>query len=118
MKHLIDSSKGQALTLPIGRQMNLKKQLRLYLDLRGISAAELSRKTKVSKQVLSLWLSGSKPKNIEQVKNVADVLEVTLDHLLFGSGKHHETEKFKELDALLGNEWIGGTFEIKLRRVK
>jgi transcriptional regulator with XRE-family HTH domain len=98
--------------------MNLKSQLKLYLELRSLTAAELSRKSGVSKQVISLWLNGAEPKKISQVKQVAGVLNTTVDHLCFGSGKEVESQKVTELDALMGDGWLGGLFEVKFRRVR
>ncbi len=98
--------------------MRIKEQLKLYLDFRDISAAELSRRSGVSKQVISSWLAGVEPKNISHVRKVAEILGTTVDHLCFGEGKSLDQEKVTELDALLGDQWIGGTFEIKLRRVR
>jgi len=115
MDRLIDSTKVNLASAPKNTLMNLKKQLRFLLDHRGMSAA---RKSSVSKQTLSLWLSGSKPKNVEQIKQVADALGVSVDHLLFGNGRDHTSEQATELDALLGDQWISGLFEIRLRRVK
>lgn len=98
--------------------MNLKSQLSHYIELRNMTAAELSRKSKVSKQVISQWLGGAQPKKLTQLKDVALVLDTTIDHLCFGSGSDTESKKVTELDALLGDGWIGGVFEIKLRRIK
>lgn len=98
--------------------MRIKEQLKLYMELRDISAAELSRRSGVSKQVISTWLADVEPKNITHVRKVAEVLQTTVDHLCFGEGKDLEHEKVTELDALLGDDWIGGTFEIRLRRVR
>jgi len=116
----VDSSQLPPASNPNIRVMslNLKKQLKALLSHRGMTAAELSRKSGVSKQVLSLWLAGAKPKNIEQVKAVADALGVSLDCLLFGDGDEREEKNITGLDALLGDEWISGAFEIKIRRIK
>jgi transcriptional regulator with XRE-family HTH domain len=112
----IDSVQASSRRNPIKGEMNLKAQLRLLLDLRGMTPAELARKSGVSKQVISLWQSGAKPKNVEQVKAVADALSVSVDSLLFGNGD--ERENRVGLDAFLGDEWISGAFEIKIRRIK
>lgn len=99
--------------------MNLKDQLKKYLELRGMTAAELSRRSGVSKQVLSVWLAGAAPKNLAQVKLVSEVLRVSVDHLCFGSGISDENESNNALEALLdGDSWLGGAFEIKIRRLK
>lgn len=106
------------LKMPIVHSMNLKKQLRFYLDTHDLSAAQLARKANIPKQSLSGWLAGSNPRDVRQVKKVADALGVTLDNLMFGSGQDEDTKKHAELSALLGDEWIGGVFEVKFRRVK
>jgi len=97
---------------------NLKAQLKLYLELRGLSAAALARKAGIPKQSLSGWTAGKRPADIEQVKRVADALGVSLDHLLFGSGVDSDAQRVTELDALLGDGWISGLFEVKFRRIK
>jgi transcriptional regulator with XRE-family HTH domain len=98
--------------------MYLKKQLRFYLDRREMSAAQLAKKASVPKQSLSGWLAGSNPRDVRQVKRVAEVLGVSVDHLLFGDGEDQNAMKVTELDALLGDEWISGLFEVKFRRVR
>ena len=98
--------------------MRLKHQLTFYLARRGMTAAELARKAKVSKQLLSLWLGGSEPRKLNQVKLVADALGVTVDNLCFGDGIDRDAERVTDLEALLGDGWVGGLFEVRLRRVK
>jgi transcriptional regulator with XRE-family HTH domain len=97
--------------------MNLKAQLKFYIDYRNTTAAELSRKSGVSKQVISLWLSGSKPKNIDQVKKVATALGTTIDNLVFGSGRGDDSKAI-DIESILGDGWITGLFEVRMRRVK
>lgn len=97
--------------------MNLKEQLRLYIECNGLNASVLARKSGVPNATISDWLSGRKPRNIDQVKKVADTLNVPLEHLLYGSGIK-KIESDLDLESLLGDGWIGGLFEIKLRRVK
>ena len=97
--------------------VNLKNQLACLLEDRGMTAAELSRKAKVPKQALSRWLSGQEVKNVSQLKRVADVFGVTVDHLLFGQGPRDQNASVSDIGQLLGDGWVGGTFELKLRRV-
>jgi transcriptional regulator with XRE-family HTH domain len=118
MSDKIDNALSTSLLTPMDRAMNLKRQLQHYLDLKDITAAELSRKSGVSRQVLSLWLGGVEPKKLSQVKKVADALGTTVDHLVFGSGTDIESRKITELDALLGDGWVSGLFEVRFRRVK
>lgn len=49
-----------------------------------MNASQLARRANVPRQNISNWLMNQKPKDIEQVKRVADVFQVTVDHLLFG----------------------------------
>lgn len=98
--------------------MNLKEQLKIYMHASDMSATDLAKKSRVSKQVISHWLLGTEPRKLEQVKAVADVLGTTVDHLCFGKGLKKESSEAMELNALLGDEWIGGLFEIRFRRVK
>lgn len=98
--------------------MNLKKQLRFYLDLHEMSASQLAKKAGVPKQSMSGWLAGNSPRDVRQIKRVANVLNISVDNLLFGEGKSIEQQKVTELDALLGDNWIGGLFEVRFRRIK
>lgn len=98
--------------------MNLKKQLRYFLELRELSASQLARKASVPKQSVSGWLSGSNPRDVKQIKRVADALDTSVDCLLFGDGQDLERQKITELDALLGDSWISGLFEVRFRRIK
>src|SRR5207302_470876 len=98
MSDEIDNLSSRGTKAPKVKAMNIKNQLRLYLEIREMSAAELSRKSGVSKQVLSLWLSGSEPKKISQVKSVAEVLGTSCDHLCFGSGQDEASRKVTEID--------------------
>ena len=49
-----------------------------------MTAAELARRSGVSKQTISDWTAGIQPRSIPQVKKIADVFGVSLDSLLFG----------------------------------
>lgn len=110
--------KVQDMTKLLLMELNLKHQLKLFLEHHEMTPAQLSRKSGVSQQVISLWLKGADPKKMSQVKNVADVLGTNVDHLCFGDGLNKEAQKITELDSLLGENWISGIFEVRFRRVK
>jgi transcriptional regulator with XRE-family HTH domain len=95
--------------------MNFKKQLKLYLDKRGLSASDLSRISGVPKQSISDWLGGSSPRNILNVKKVADALLVSIDHLVFGDGFLERSEGVGALPV--ANEWVDGVYEVKFRKM-
>lgn len=96
--------------------LQLKAILKSRLKERGIALSSLARKTGVSRKTIDNWLEGQKPQNIEQVKSVADFLELTVDELCFGPktkavGETDDIEKhLQEINA--------GIFEVVLRRVK
>ncbi|MGE0761854.1 MAG: helix-turn-helix transcriptional regulator [Bdellovibrionales bacterium] len=99
--------------------LTLRNQLKLLLERHEMTAAQLSRKSGVSQQVLSIWLRGGEPKKMNQVKKVADVFGVSVDQLCFGNGLDSHSQRVTELDALLGeDQWVGGLFEVRFRRVK
>lgn len=98
--------------------MKLKEQIRFYLDFKVMNATQLAKKSGVPKQSISNWLLGSIPRDVRQVKKVADVLGVSIDHLMFGSGHDEDAKQLTELDEFLGDGWIGGYFEVKIRRVR
>jgi len=97
--------------------MNLKSQLKIYLHHSGLTASQLAKKSSVPKQSISGWLSGNNPRDVRQVKKVADVFLTTVDHLMFGEGLTPE-DKTVSLDSLMGDGWISGVFEVRLRRLK
>ena len=82
-----------------------------------MTAAELARKSGVSKQVLSQWMGGAEPRKLDQLKRVSVALGTNVDNLCFGKGVDQERDRITELDALLGDGWVGGLFEVKFRRV-
>lgn len=94
--------------------MVLKKILKSLVKDRGVSIAHLSRATKVPLQTLHGWLQGSEPKNLRQVKAVADYLNVDLDYLCFGIKPPQIADQLTEHK----DEINAGIFEVVLRRVK
>ena len=101
---------------PMGSAMNLKSQLRFYLDRMEMSATQLAKKASVPKQSLCGWLAGSNPRDVRQIKRVADVLGITLDHLIFGNGPVPDSERFLGSSFLKNDNWTEGLFEVKFRR--
>ena len=83
-----------------------------------MTAAELSRKAQVPKQSLSGWLLGRSPRDIRQLKRVADVFGVTVDHLMFGQGRTRGDVANAQIEELFGDEWISGVFEVRIRRLR
>lgn len=67
------------------REFRLRHNLVDALRRRGMTAAELSRRTGVAKQVLSDWSAGVQPRTLEQLYAVARTLELSMDDLCFAA---------------------------------
>jgi transcriptional regulator with XRE-family HTH domain len=93
--------------------VKLKQTLLTLLDKNDLTAAQLSRKAMVPKQNLHNWLQGAKPRDVEQIKRVADTLHVSMEYLLFGI-------KEKSTNPLLdkADEISAGAWEVILRKTK
>lgn len=98
--------------------MNLKEQLQFYLHLRNLTAAELARRSGVSAQTISYWISGGRPKDIAKLKSVADQLTTTLDNLLYGNGLPNEGQTTELQKILKDGGRLRGLFEIDIRMLK
>ena len=99
--------------------MNLKTQLRYYLKLQNLSVLQLAKRSGVPNATLADWLKGKMPKNLDQVKAVANVFSCSIDHLVYGDGDNDlDSQRATELNALMGeNQWVGGVFEVRWRRL-
>lgn len=94
--------------------MVIKTILKKLIKEKGLTITNLSRATKVPLQTLHGWLNGSEPKNLRQVKAVADYLEVDLDYLCFGIKPKISKSSLEEFS----DEINAGVFEVVLRRIK
>ncbi len=115
--------------------MNLRQQLKLELERRGWTATRLARTAGIPKQSLSGWMAGNRPRNLDQLKKVADVLDLDLEELLFGAGDPDSpprtpivpagahpvrAEVEQALELLRGlrvgrDGWLEGTLEIRIK---
>jgi transcriptional regulator with XRE-family HTH domain len=111
----------------------LRHNLATLLKDRSLTAAQLSRKTGVAKQVLSDWMSGVQPRKIEHLYAVARELGVSMESLCFApsdqdllakdtssvnisAGGPPLAEEIPEKVIFSPNE-IRGRFEIYMRRI-
>lgn len=97
-------------------KLELHKNLKILLDKRGITPSQLSRATKVPNSTIQNWLAGLEPRNLLQLKKVADYFDVSVDLLLYGSKK--ESKRDRSAITEFADEINAGTFEVVLRRVK
>jgi len=93
--------------------MILAKQLKDLLKQKDVTIAQLARATGISAKTIYQWLNGQKPRDLNQVKKVADYFGVSIDFLAFGiqSKTHNDINSFKE-------EINAGVFEVILRKTK
>ena len=119
--------------MPPDVNFRLRHNLLTLLKERGLTAAQLSRKTGIAKQVLSDWISGVQPRKIEQLYMVAKELGGSMESLCFaqseedllGNGRATVTpsaggsslpdEVFTK--AIFSPDEIRGRFEIYMRRI-
>lgn len=81
---------------------------------RGITAKQLAKEAGgISASTISTWLlPGSRPRNIEDVAAVAEVLGVSMNHLLFG-----DAEEPQDLLTLPAEAILEGVYRLKLERI-
>lgn len=67
------------------KKIIISKTLPALLKAKNITAKQLATKAQVPQSTVATWLiEGARPRNIEDVAEAAMVLEVSLNHLLFG----------------------------------
>ncbi len=65
--------------------MNLSKNIALHCKQKNMPLSLLARKAKVPKATLHGWLTGRRALNLDQLRRVADTLEISLYQLLFSA---------------------------------
>ncbi|WP_413943342.1 helix-turn-helix domain-containing protein [Bdellovibrio sp. HCB-162] len=79
--------------------MNMAKNLKRVMLERGLSVADLERRSKVSRKTLYHWMGGQKPRNIEQVFSVCDALQISIDSLYGRSNQQPITKPVIQIDV-------------------
>ena len=96
--------------------MILSNNLKKMLLKKDIGLSKLSKSTGVPLTTLSNWINGQSPKNISQVKAVANYFSLTVDDLVFGSGTFRKSKGF--IDDFCEEDHHAGTYEVILRKIK
>ena len=95
--------------------MKLATQLKKLLQQNGVTVTNLSKSTGIATQTLHNWLAGSKPRDFDQTKKIADYFKVSLDFLVYGTEpEFRQSSPLKDFDS----EINAGIYEVVLRRVK
>lgn len=91
----------------------LSKILQDLIKEHGLNISKLAELTGVNVQTIHNWSSGQKPKNIVQIKKVADFFDVSIEYLCFGESDNKKNDLNEYRDEI-----NAGVFEVVLRRVK
>lgn len=94
--------------------MKLALQLKKILKKKDLTVQQLSRSVKISDKKIYSWLNNQTPRNWDDVKLVADYLEVSLDYLLYDENKFEKKISIADFQ----DEINLGQLEIILRKPK
>ena len=94
--------------------IKIKTVLKKLLHEHDLTAAQLARATKTPPQTINNWLSGQEPRNLTQIKSVADYFGISVDYLVYGQEDKKSKMAFEEYE----DEINAGMFEVVLRRVR
>ena len=84
--------------------MNLALNLKKISKAKKISVTELARQTGVRQNTIHGWANGRRVLNLDDLKKVADVLEVSLHMLLYGEPDPHEVSSGEILKELFSGD--------------
>lgn len=91
--------------------MELAKNLTNLCEDKNLTIAKLSRISGVKQPTLHGWTTGRTVHNLDDLKKVCNVLQVSVHFILFGTSDPHESHKetFEEL--------LKGDFQITFKRI-
>lgn len=103
--------------LKISAVIDFKTNLKRIMKERGLSAADLSRQTKIPKSTISEWMQGRQPKFDDAILRLAKVLKVNTETLL--TGIEPEEDLVKQIFDSAGDGFIevhNGLFRLKIEK--
>jgi len=86
------------------------KNLRYFMEARGISQADICRELEVSSATASDWCTGKKYPRVDAMQRLADLLGVTFSILTTEAGME-DYEDQQRLEALHQNPQLGMLFD-------
>jgi len=90
--------------------------MKFYLETSGLTASALARKVDLPKTTIANWLAGVAPRDLMQLKKLADHIGVSIDVLTFhdlSSPMIMDKEKITDLE-----NFFQGDFRISIQRLK
>ncbi len=91
----------------------LRHQLKAHLQSRRLSARQLALQAGVPYTTIANWLEGRMPRNVDQLKRVANFFGISVDVLCYGIAAQ---EKMMPLVIPL-QEGFSGLFELRLQKI-
>lgn len=88
--------------------MSIKQNLKSAMKKQGITLTALAKRSQVPKQTINDWLSGTSPRNLQDLLKVATALDLSIDALIRGNASNDSGEK---------DGWSHGIYEIKFRPI-
>ena len=79
---------------------------------RGVSLTKLAKMSGVPKATLHSWTTGTNP-NVEQLKKVAETLQISLHKLAFG-----KSDPFEEVGETVLKELFSGDVRVTVHRIE
>jgi transcriptional regulator with XRE-family HTH domain len=96
--------------------MRLKQNIQHYLNTSGLTASALARKTSLPKTTIANWLAGVAPRDLVQLKKLADYIGVSIDTLTFDDLS--EPIQLKSTQILDLENFFQGDFRISIQRIR
>lgn len=93
--------------------MKLAETLLAICKKRGLSLAQLARKSGVANQTIHGWTIGKAAANLDQIKRVAEALEMPLHELVFGV-----PDPFEAPGEEILREIFSGDVRVTLHRIE
>jgi len=90
----------------INKVNEMEKNLKKIMTKNQITLKSLSTEVGIPASTIHGWLNGVPPKNIHEVKKIADFLGITIDVLCFGSVEDVKKHREKTVGDLGGVELI------------
>jgi transcriptional regulator with XRE-family HTH domain len=69
-----------------------RKNIKNFREQKGISQSELAEKLNVTRQAVSNWETGKTQPDIDTLHKIADILEVSIDELIYGNKRTNHVE--------------------------
>lgn len=93
--------------------MRLSKTLNEFCKEHKLSIAQLAKKTNVPKATIHGWMTGRKAMDLDQLRKVALLLQISLHELVFGEPDPYEGKQ----DEIL-KEIFSGDVRVTLHRIE